>query len=314
MGTFLIQRLIRLIAVLFGVSLLTFSVLHLIPGDPVRVMLGDSIGGAASGDQSQSAYDNLRHQLGLDRPLPVQYARYVGHALTGDLGSSFQKRRTVIHIIGDALPSTLALTFAGMGVAILSGTALGVIAALKHHTWWDTGIMVLSLIGLATPSFWLGLVLLMIFSFRLGWFPVNAGSGVATLVLPAVTLGSGAAGTVARLARASLLEVLRDDYVLTARAKGLRESVVVVRHALVNALIPVVTVVGLQFGQLLAGAFIIEVVFNRPGIGRLLVDGVLSRDYPIVQGVALVAGVGYVLVNFLVDLSYAWLDPRIRYA
>lgn len=314
MGTFLIQRLIRLIAVLFGVSLLTFSVLHLIPGDPVRVMLGDSIGGAASGDQSQSAYDNLRHQLGLDRPLPVQYARYVGHALTGDLGSSFQKRRTVIHIIGDALPSTLALTFAGMGVAILSGTALGVIAALKHHTWWDTGIMVLSLIGLATPSFWLGLVLLMIFSFRLGWFPVNAGSGVATLVLPAVTLGSGAAGTIARLARASLLEVLRDDYVLTARAKGLRESVVVVRHALVNALIPVVTVVGLQFGQLLAGAFIIEVVFNRPGIGRLLVDGVLSRDYPIVQGVALVAGVGYVLVNFLVDLSYAWLDPRIRYA
>lgn len=314
MGAYLLQRLIRLVAVLFGVSLLTFSVLHLIPGDPVRVMLGDSIGGAASGDQSQSAYDSLRHQLGLDRPLPIQYTRYVGHALTGDLGRSFQKRRTVLRIIGDALPSTLALTFAGMAIAILFGTSLGVFAALKQHTWWDTGIMVVSLIGLATPSFWLGLVLLMIFSFRLHWFPVTSGSGAAALVLPAVTLGLGAAGTIARLARASLLEVLRNEYVLTARAKGLRERVVVVRHALVNALIPVVTVVGLQFGQLLAGAFIIEVVFARRGIGRLLVDGVLARDYPVVQGVALVAGVGYVLVNFLVDLSYAWLDPRIRYA
>lgn len=314
MGAFLLQRLLRLIAVLFGVSLLTFSVLHLIPGDPVRVMLGDSIGGAASGDQSQSAYDNLRHQLGLDRPLPVQYTRYLGHALTGDLGTSFQKRRTVVQIIGDALPSTLALTFAGMGVAIIFGTTLGIFAALKHHTWWDTGIMVVSLVGLAMPSFWLGLVLLLIFSFRLGWFPVTSGSGVGALVLPALTLGLGTAGTIARLSRASLLEVLRNEYVLTARAKGLRERVVIVRHALVNALIPVVTVVGLQFGQLLAGAFIIEVVFVRRGIGRLLVDGVLSRDYPVVQGVALVAGVGYVLVNFLVDLSYAWLDPRIRYA
>lgn len=314
MGAYLLQRVARLIAVLFGVSLLTFSVLHLIPGDPVRVMLGDSIGGAASGDQSQAAYDNLRHQLGLDRPVPVQYARYVGHALTGDLGTSFQKRRTVLAIIGDAMPSTLALTFAGMGIAILFGTTFGLFAALKHHTWWDTGIMVISLIGLAMPSFWLGLVLLMIFSFRLHWFTVTTGSSISALVLPAVTLGLGTAGTIARLARASLLEVLRDEYVLTARAKGLRESVVIVRHALVNALIPVVTVVGLQFGQLLAGAFIIEVVFARPGIGRLLVDAVLSRDYPVVQGVALVAGVGYVLVNFLVDLSYAWLDPRIRYA
>jgi peptide/nickel transport system permease protein len=191
---------------------------------------------------------------------------------------------------------------------------LGIIAALKHHTWWDTGIMVLSLIGLAMPSFWLGLLLILIFSFHLGWFPVSSGNGVAALVLPALTLGLGAAGTIARLARASLMEVMHNEYVLTARAKGLRESTVVVRHALVNALIPVVTVVGLQFGQLLAGAFIVEVVFARRGIGRLLVDGVLSRDYPMVQGVALVAGVGYVLVNFLVDLSYAWLDPRIRHA
>ena len=162
---------IRLVAVLFGVSLLTFSVLHLIPGDPVRVMLGDSIGGAASGDQSQSAYDNLRHQLGLDRPLPVQYARYLGHALTGDLGRSFQTRRTILSSIHDALPATLALAFSGMAIAILLGTTLGIIAALKHHTWWDTGIMVLSLLGLAMPSFWLGLVLMLIFSFRLALVP-----------------------------------------------------------------------------------------------------------------------------------------------
>jgi peptide/nickel transport system permease protein len=314
MGAYLVQRLIRLVAVLFGVSLLTFSVLHLIPGDPVRVMLGDSIGGAASGDQSQNAYDSFRQQLVLDRPLPVQYARYVGHALTGDLGRSFQTRRTILSSIHDALPATLALAFSGMAIAILLGTMLGIIAALKHHTWWDTGIMVLSLIGLAMPSFWLGLLLILIFSFHLGWFPVSSGNGVAALVLPALTLGLGAAGTIARLARASLMEVMHNEYVLTARAKGLRESTVVVRHALVNALIPVVTVVGLQFGQLLAGAFIVEVVFARRGIGRLLVDGVLSRDYPMVQGVALVAGVGYVLVNFLVDLSYAWLDPRIRHA
>jgi ABC-type dipeptide/oligopeptide/nickel transport system permease component len=173
--------------------------------------------------------------------------------------------------------------------------------------------MVISLLGLAMPGFWLGLVLLMLFSFQLHWFPVS-GMGIAPLVLPALTLGLGAAGTISRLARASLLEVLRHEYMLTARAKGLRERVVIVRHALANALIPVVTVVGLQFGQLLAGAFVVEVVFARPGIGRLLVDGVLSRDYPVVQGVALVAGVGYVLVNFIVDLSYAWLDPRIRYA
>lgn len=312
MGAYLIQRLVRLVAVLFGVSLLTFSVLQLIPGDPVRVMLGDSIGGAASGDQSQAAYDNLKRQLGLDLPLPVQYGRYVGNALQGDLGRSYQTRRTVVESIATAFPATLALTFAGMGVAIVLGILFGVLAALRHQTWWDTIITALSLAGLAMPSFWLGLVLLMIFSFRLGWFPVSSGEGPRALVLPAITLGLGAAGTIARLARTSLLEVLRNEYILTARSKGLRERVVVVRHALGNALIPVVTVVGLQFGQLLAGAFVVESVFARPGIGRLLVDSVLRRDYPMVQGIALVAAVGYVLINFLVDLSYGWLDPRIR--
>jgi len=311
MASFLLQKTIRLLTVLFGVSLLTFSVLHLIPGDPVRVMLGD-MGGGAAGDQSQAAYENLRRQLGLDRPLPVQYVRYIEDAVQGDLGRSFQTQRTVMSSVANSLPSTLVLTAASMVITVILGVVLGVLAALQHHTWWDTGIMVLSLIGLAMPSFWLGLILLMIFSFQLEWFPVR-GTGIGSLVLPAITLGLGGAGVIARLARASLLEVLRNEYVTTARAKGLKETLVITRHALTNALIPVVTMAGLQFGQLLAGAFIVETVFARPGIGRLLVDAVLSRDYPMVQGVALVAAVGYVIVNFFVDLSYAWLDPRIRH-
>lgn len=312
MASFLLQKIVRLITVLFGVSLLTFSVLHLIPGDPVQVMLGD-MGGGAAGDQSEEAYNNLRRQLGLDRPLPVQYVRYIGDALQGDLGRSFQTQRTIMSSVASSLPSTLVLTAASMVVTVVLGILLGVMAALRHHTWWDTGIMVLSLVGLAMPSFWLGLVLLMVFSFQLQWFPVR-GEGLASLVLPAITLGLGGAGVIARLARASLLEVLQNEYVTTARAKGLREAVVITRHALSNALIPVVTVAGLQFGQLLAGAFIVETVFARPGIGRLLVQAVLSRDYPMVQGVALVAAVGYVLVNFLVDISYGWLDPRIHHS
>lgn len=307
---YLLQRSARLLAVLFGVSLLTFSVLHLIPGDPVRVLLGD-MGGGAAGDQSEAAYKNLERQLGLDKPLPVQYVNYLTNAIQGDFGRSFQKQRAVSEIIERALPSTVQLTFAAMAITVILGVTLGVIAALVHHTWWDTIIMIFSLLGLAMPSFWLGLLLLMIFSFQLQWFPVR-GMGWESLVLPAITLGLGGAGVVARLARASLLEVMQNEYITTARAKGLRESAVVIRHGLSNSLIPVVTVAGLQFGQLLAGAFIVETVFARPGIGRLLVDAVLQRDYPLVQGVALVAAVGYVIVNFFVDVSYAWLDPRIR--
>jgi ABC-type dipeptide/oligopeptide/nickel transport system permease component len=312
MAVFLLQKVLKLIAVLFGVSLLTFSVLHLIPGDPVRVLMGD-MGGGAAGDQSEAAYDNMRTQLGLDQPLPVQYVRYIGNALQGDLGRSFQTQRTIMSSVADSLPSTLVLTGASMVITVVLGVLLGVLAAVRYHTWWDTGIMVLSLIGLAMPSFWLGMLLLMVFSFQLQWFPVR-GSGFGSLILPAITLGLGGAGVIARLARASLLEVLQNEYVTTARAKGLKERLVITRHALSNALIPVVTVAGLQFGQLLAGAFIVETVFARPGIGRLLVTAVLSRDYPMVQGVALIAAVGYVFVNFLVDFSYAWLDPRIRHS
>jgi peptide/nickel transport system permease protein len=215
--------------------------------------------------------------------------------------------------IESALPYTLQLTIAGLGVAILLGLVLGIIAALYRNTWIDSATMAFSLVGLAMPSFWLGFILIEIFAFRFGWFPATGSTGMKTLILPATTLGLVAAGVVARLVRTTMLEVLQQEFVVTARSKGLPERTVILRHALRNALIPVITIVGLQFGSLLSGAVIIETVFARQGLGRLAVDAVLSRDYPVIQGTILVAATGYVLVNLLVDLSYAWFDPRIKY-
>jgi len=307
------RRVLVTIPVLIGVSLLAFSIIHLIPGDPARVLLGDMGGGSAAGDMSQQAYLNLRHQLGLDKPLVVQYADYVVNAVQGNLGHSYQTNRSVSSLILTAAPYTIELTVAGLGFAILLGFVLGVIASLYRNTWVDSLAMLFSLIGLAMPSFWLGFILIEIFAFGLGWFPATGSNGIKTLILPAATLGFIAAGTVTRLVRSTMLEVLQQEYVVTARSKGLRERTVVVRHALRNALIPVVTIVGLQFGSLLAGAVIIETVFARQGLGRLIVDAVLSRDYPVIQGTIFVAAVIYVFVNLFVDLSYAWLDPRIKY-
>ncbi|HUZ03426.1 MAG TPA: nickel ABC transporter permease [Thermomicrobiaceae bacterium] len=313
MWRYIERRVLVTIPVLIGVSLLAFSIIHLIPGDPARVLLGDMGGGSAAGDMSQQAYLNLRHQLGLDKPLVVQYADYVVNAVQGNLGHSYQTNRSVSSLILTAAPYTIELTVAGLGFAILLGFVLGVIASLYRNTWVDSLAMLFSLIGLAMPSFWLGFILIEIFAFGLGWFPATGSNGIKTLILPAATLGFIAAGTVTRLVRSTMLEVLQQEYVVTARSKGLRERTVVVRHALRNALIPVVTIVGLQFGSLLAGAVIIETVFARQGLGRLIVDAVLSRDYPVIQGTIFVAAVIYVFVNLFVDLSYAWLDPRIKY-
>ena len=313
MWRYIERRVLVTIPVLIGVSLLAFSIIHLIPGDPARVLLGDMGGGSAAGDMSQQAYLNLRHQLGLDKPLAVQYVDYVLNAVHGNLGHSYQTNRSVGSLIVTAAPYTIELTVAGLGFAIVLGFVLGVIASLYRNTWIDSLAMLFSLIGLAMPSFWLGFILIEIFAFGLGWFPATGSNGVKTLILPAATLGFIAAGTVTRLVRSTMLEVLQQEYVVTARSKGLRERTVVVRHALRNALIPVVTIVGLQFGSLLAGAVIIETVFARQGLGRLIVDAVLSRDYPVIQGTIFVAAVIYVFVNLFVDLSYAWLDPRIKY-
>jgi peptide/nickel transport system permease protein len=306
MLTFVWRRIALTVPVVVGVSVLVFSIIHLLPGDPVALMLSGATG-------TQELMLELRAQLGLDDPLPVQYARFVRHAVVGDFGRSVFSHRPVMEEIRDQLPSTLQLATAAMAIAVGVGLVLGVISAIWHHTWVDRAAMVLALAGVSMPSFWLGLVLIFVFSLKLGWLPATGQSGAGRLILPAATLGLGYSAVIARLVRSSLLEVLQNTYVATARAKGVPEQLVVLKHALGNALIPVVTLVGVQAGNLLAGTIVVETVFSRPGMGRLAVTAVLDRDYPLIQGVVFVSALGYVLVNLLVDLSYLVLDPRIRH-
>ena len=307
MNAYIARRVVQTIPVLFGVSVLVFSMLALVPGDPVQLMLSEF-------QTTPEQISRLRSQLHLDEPLPVQFGRFVWDAVHGDLGTSIRTRRPVTAEIADNFPSTLQLAIAGLLVAGVIGVTLGIIAAASHQSGVQLGAMLLALIGVSMPSFWLGLLLIFAFSLQIRLFPATGGGDLQHLVLPAITLGLGAAAILARLTRSSMLEVLRQEYVTTARAKGLNEWLVLLRHALKNALIPVVTIFGLQFGQLLAGTVVVETVFARPGLGRLIIDGILNKDFPIVQGVVLVVAVSYVLVNLLVDILYAVLDPRIRYA
>ena len=306
MSRFLLTRLLSTVPVLFGVSFLVFMMLHLVPGDPVRMMLSEF-------QTNPQQVELLRSQLHLDEPLPKQYGRFVVNALRGDLGLSIRSKRPVRNEIGENLGSTLQLAAAALLIAAAIGVPLGIIAALKQHSWLDLGPMVFALTGVSMPSFWLGLLLIFLFSLRLGWFPATGGGDLKHLFLPALTLGLGASAIIARLTRSSMLEVLRQEYMTTARAKGLHERVVVLRHGLKNALIPVVTIFGLQFGNLLAGAVVVETVFARPGIGRLIIGAILAKDFPMVQGIILLTATTYVLVNLLVDVAYGLLDPRIRY-
>jgi ABC-type dipeptide/oligopeptide/nickel transport system permease component len=299
------RRLALAVPNLFLISLIVFVIMHVLPGDPVKVMLA---GTPVSGEQ----VEQLRAQLGLDDPLYVQYWRFVSGAVQGDLGRSITTKRTVSSEILSQFPATLQLTAAGMAVAVLLGLVSGVIAAIRQGTWVDAASMGLALIGISMPSFWLALLLLFLFSFKLGWVPATGAGGWRHLLLPAFVLGVGQAAIIARLVRASMVEVLRQDFVRVARAKGLRERPVIMGHALRNALLPVVTVLGLQYAFLLGGAVVIETVFGRPGIGRLSVDAILAKDFPVVQGTVLFTAGIYVLVNLLVDLSYAWIDPRVR--
>jgi ABC-type dipeptide/oligopeptide/nickel transport system permease component len=308
----LLGRLAAVVPVLIGVSLLVSSMIFFLPGDPVQLMLSE-MGGAASGQVTAAQYESLRHELGLDEPFVVHYAKFVVRAVQGDLGRSYQTRRNVTDAIREQLPSTVQLTFAGLGFAITLGVTLGVLAALKPNSVGDNLSMFFALAGVSLPEFWLALMMIFLFSFTLGWFPATGQGGLERLVLPAVALGLRAAATIARLTRASMLEILNQDYITTARAKGLAGRIVVVRHAMKNALIPVVTVIGLQFGNLIAGAVIIETVFARQGIGRLAVDAIRMKDFPMIQGTVLFAATAYVLANLLVDLSYVWLDPRIQF-
>jgi ABC-type dipeptide/oligopeptide/nickel transport system permease component len=303
--TYVGRRLLAVVPVLFGVTLAVFSMLFLVPGDPVKIMLAEFV---TTPDQVA----RMRAQLHLDEPVLQQYGRFVGNALRGDLGMSIRSRRPVATEIGENLGSTGRLALASMVVAIALGVPLGLIAALGRNSWLDVAAMGVALLGVAMPSFWLGFLLIFVFSLHLGWLPATGGGDLPHLVMPAVALGTIAAAIIARLTRSSMLEVLGQDYVRTARAKGLGGFAVVVRHALRNALIPVVTVFGLQFGNLLAGAVIVETVFSRPGLGRLIVGAILSKDFPLVQGTVLFVATAYVLINVVVDMAYAYVDPRIR--
>ena len=306
MLTWILRRILAVVPVLFGVTLAVFSMLFLVPGDPVKMMLAEFV---TNPDQVAQ----MRAQLHLDEPILKQYGRFVTSAVRGDLGTSIRSRRPVTIEIGENLGSTAQLALAAMVVAIGLGIPLGLLAALSRNSWLDVASMGTALLGVSMPSFWLGLLLIFVFSLHLAWFPATGGGDLQHLILPAITLGMIAAAIIARLTRSSMLEVLGQDYVRTARAKGLGGFAVVVRHALKNALIPVITIFGLQFGNLLAGAVIVETVFSRPGLGRLIVGGILNKDFPLVQGTVLFVATVYVLINVLVDVAYAYADPRIRF-
>jgi len=300
------RRLVSAIPVLLIISVLVFAIIHLIPGDPVTMIIGDQ-------PVSAEQMDKIRTQLGLNRPLIIQYLDYVGSALRGDLGQSIQSHLPVSQEIARAFPHTIALTAGSMVFALAVGMVLGVLAACWVNTMVDTLSMLIVNIGVSAPTFWTSLILIFVFAYKIRLLPMFGASGFRSLILPSVSLGFYAAATIARIIRSSMLEVLNEEYVTVARSKGLRESIVIYKHALRNALIPTVTMVGLLVGLFLAGAVITETVFTRPGIGKLLVDAILWRDYPVVQGVLLVTASCYVLANLVVDVSYAFLDPRIRY-
>jgi peptide/nickel transport system permease protein len=305
MTRFLIRRLILTIPVLLGVATLVFSLIHLVPGDPAQAMLGE---GASPAEIAE-----LRGRLGLNRPLYVQYGSFLFGIVHGDLGVSLRTDRPVIRSIAERLPATAELAIAAMVVAILISIPLGIVAAVWHGTAVDHAATGVALLGISIPNFWLGPLLAIVFAVELGWLPVSGSGSAAHLILPAVTLGAALAAILARMTRASLLEELRELYVLAARARGVSFRRAVLNHAFRNSLIPIVTIIGLQFGSVLTGAIITETIFAWPGIGRLLIQSINFRDYPLVQGCILLIAVSYVAMNLLTDLMYGVLDPRIRY-
>ena len=311
---YVLHRILALVPVVLLVSATVFSLIHLTPGDPAVIMAGES--------QDPEVVAGIRRELGLDQPIPVQYAIWLGHALRGDLGRSIRTRQPVLEAILERLKPTLLLSAMAMALSLAISFPAGALSALRPDSREDMAGTVLTLLGVSMPNFLLALVLIFVFAVTLRWLPTSGYldpfeefvPGIRSLVLPAITLGTAMAAVVTRMVRSSLLEVLEQDYIRTARSKGLRERTVVVRHALKNALIPVVTIVGLQTGNLIGGAVITEYVFGIPGVGRLVVDSIFSKDYPMVQGVVLLTALTFVTVNLLVDVLYGYLDPRIRYS
>ncbi|GAW91596.1 ABC transporter permease [Calderihabitans maritimus] len=333
MLTYIAKRLLMLIPVLVGVSIIAFLLIHLIPGDPAQVILGERA--------TPEALEKLREELGLNDPLYIQYFRFARNVLRGDLGRSVISHEPVAAELAERFPATIELTIAAMLIAIVIGVAAGVISAVKQYSWFDNLSMTGALVGVSMPIFWLALMLIWIFSNLLGWFPPSARlshtvdipvvtnfvvidsllagdmqalkDGLWHLVLPAIALGTIPMAIIARMTRSSMLEVMRQDYIRTARAKGLKENLVIFKHALKNALLPVITVMGLQFGILLGGAVMTETIFSWPGVGRYMYNAIMARDFPAVQGGILVIAVVFVLVNLATDILYTFLDPRIKF-
>jgi ABC-type dipeptide/oligopeptide/nickel transport system permease component len=295
------------IPTLVGVVALAFALLYVMPGDPVQLLVS-----SFQGEGTKEQMDEIRTRLGLKDPIPVQFGRYVADVARGDLGTSILKSRPVSALIWEALPHTLELAGLAVVMAMCIGTPVGVVSAVTRGTWIDRGSVFATLLGVSAPDFWVAMLAVLIFAVRLRWFPAFGIGGVTFLILPAAVIGIRASAAVARLTRSSMLEVLGRQYVMTARAKGLRELSVIGTHALRNALIPVVTLLGLEFGRLIGGAVVVETVFARQGIGSLLVGSILDKDLPVLRGTILVVAVSYIVLNLIVDVSYGWLDPRIR--
>jgi ABC-type dipeptide/oligopeptide/nickel transport system permease component len=302
----MIRRFLSIIPVIFGVLLLTFLLIHLVPGDPIEVMLGDS---ASTADRAQ-----LREDLGLNQPIITQFGSYLHKLSTGDLGQSIHTKTPIIEMLKARYPATLKLALLSLVIGLTIGIPLGIFAALKAGHWQDFVVTIVSVRFSAMPAFWLGPMLMLLFAVWLGWLPVSGMDEPLSIILPALTLGFGLSAILTRMTRTSLLEVLSEDFIRTARAKGLSENTVIVKHALRAALLPIVTIVGLQMGSLLAGTVITETIFSWDGIGRLLVESIEKRDYPVTQACVLVVALSYVLVNLATDIFYALADPRVRHS
>lgn len=305
MFAYVIKRLLSTIPVLLGISLLLFFMLRMLPGDPAQVLAGEM--------STPEEVEIMRKQLGLDKPVYIQYGAFLSRLVRLDLGRSARTQNPVIEEIWARLPNTIILAVAAITLACLFGIPAGIISAVRPYTWIDYAVTMSALFGISMPVFWLGLMLVILFAVVLGWLPAGGTGGWEHAVLPSITLASFVVAFIARMTRSTMIETLSQDYTTTARSKGLKEKTVIIKHALKNALIPIITVVGLQFGLLLGGAVLTETVFAWPGIGRLIVDSILARDYPMIQGTILIFGLLYITVNLVVDMIYAFVDPRIRY-
>jgi len=302
----ILKRLVVSIPVVMGIATLVFLILHLVPGDPVAVMFSQQ-------SMTEEQLHIIRERLGLNEPLPIQYVRYLWNAAQGNLGQSVRGGLPVTELISRQFPYTMELALWGMLMAIILGLSFGIVAGLYHNSWFDNLVMILSVGGVSIPGFWIGLMMIQLFSVRLNWLPSAGVGDWKSLIMPAIAIGMAEMAVIARMTRSNLIEVLQEDYVRTARAKGLRQTAVIMRHALKNTLIPTVTIMGVQIGRLLGGAVVMEAVFARPGIGNLAVKAIIDKDFPVAQGCVLATALIYVLSNICVDISYAYLDPRVRF-